>query len=146
MSTYDHLLFSRHWNLSSKTHYELGQCDAIVQAIANAPLLPEYHRRLLLVSLTKGAQATTAIEGNTLSEEEIERVVEGKSLPPSKQYQEQEVRNILEAFNILLQEVKWCGHASVFAAGYGEKPWTYLLVPHDEITASATLQGLAARW
>lgn len=116
MSTYDHLRFSRHWNLSSKTHYELGQCDAIVQAIANAPLLPEYHRRLLLVSLTKGAQATTAIEGNTLSEEEIEQVVEGKSLPPSKQYQEQEVRNILEAFNILLQEVAVHGYAERISA------------------------------
>jgi len=116
LSTYDHLRFSRHWNISSKTHYELGQCDAIVQAIANAPLLPEYHRRLLLVSLTKGAQATTAIEGNTLSEEEIEQVVEGKSLPPSKQYQEQEVRNILEAFNILLQEVAVQGYAERISA------------------------------
>ncbi len=116
MSAYDHLHFNRHWNLSSKTHYELGQCDAIVQAIANAPLLPEYHRRLLLVSLTKGAQATTAIEGNTLSEEEIEQVVEGKSLPPSKQYQEQEVRNILDAFNILLQEVAVQGNAERISA------------------------------
>ncbi len=42
--------------------------------------------------------------------------------------------------------VEWCGHASVFAAEYAEKPWTYLLVPHDESTASATLQGLVARW
>lgn len=42
--------------------------------------------------------------------------------------------------------VEWCGHASDFARQYGEKPWTYLLVPHDEVTASATLQGLVARF
>ncbi len=29
---------------------------------------------------------------------------------------------------------------------FGGKPWTYLLVPHDEVTASATLAGLVARF
>jgi type III restriction enzyme len=42
--------------------------------------------------------------------------------------------------------VTWCGHATDYAAQHGQKPWTYLLIPHDEITASATLQGLVARW
>lgn len=42
--------------------------------------------------------------------------------------------------------VTWCGHASDYAASHGGKPWTYLLIPHDEVTASATLQGLIAKW
>jgi len=83
----------------------LGQCDAYVQAIADIPLEPEHRDRLLQVSLIKGAQATTAIEGNTLSEEEIERLQEGWRLPPSKEYLEIEVRNIIESFNTLLREI-----------------------------------------
>lgn len=102
---YPHLLFRRHWRVTEKAVYELGQCDAIIQAISNTPLLPEYHQELLRVSLSKGAQATTAIEGNTLTEEEVKAVAAGASLPPSKEYQEIEVRNILEAFNSLLGDV-----------------------------------------
>lgn len=102
---YPHLLFRRHWRITEKALYELGQCDAIIQTISNTPLLPEYHSQLLGVSLSKGAQATTAIEGNTLTEEEVSAVAAGGSLPPSKEYQEIEVRNILEAFNTLLRDV-----------------------------------------
>lgn len=103
--SYPHLQYRRHWTITPKAQYELGQCDAIVQAICEMPVRPDYHRELLRVSLVKGAQATTAIEGNTLTEEEVELVAEGGSLPPSKEYQEIEVRNILEAMNTLLQEV-----------------------------------------
>src|SRR5207249_2719503 len=52
----------------------------------------------------KGAQATTAIEGNTLTDEEIGKLKQGIKLPPSKEYQEREVRNILDAFNAILVE------------------------------------------
>jgi Fic family protein len=91
--------------LTEVATYELGQSDAVIQAISNTPLLPQYHQLLLGVSLTKGAQATTAIEGNTLTDEEVRAVAAGGSLAPSKEYQEIEVRNILEAFNELLQAV-----------------------------------------
>lgn len=105
MRDYPHLRFRRHWEVSSTVFYQLGQCEATVSAISRMPLRPEYHRRLLEVSLIKGAQATTAIEGNTLSEEEIARVAEGQKLAPSKEYQEIEVRNVLDAMNRLLDEV-----------------------------------------
>jgi Fic family protein len=85
--------------------YLLGKCDAMVEAIKNTPLQPEYRTQLLRVSLVKGAQATTAIEGNTLTELEVERVADGQSLAQSKQYQEQEVRNILDAMNKILKDV-----------------------------------------
>ena len=102
---YPHLQFRRHWALTKKTMFLLGQCDALVKAIGNTPILPHHHQNLLRVSLLKGAQATTAIEGNTLTEDEIIDIAEGKKLPPSKEYQEIEVRNILEALNKLLDEV-----------------------------------------
>lgn len=102
---YPHLLFRRHWEVSSNARYELGECHALILAIRGMPLRPEDHARLLGVSLVRGAQATTAIEGNTLSTAEIERVAAGESLPPSKEYQEIEVRNVLDAMNDLLEEV-----------------------------------------
>ncbi len=102
---YPHLLFRRHWRITERARYELGQCAAIIQAISNTPLLPEFHTKLLGVSLSKGAQATTAIEGNTLTDEEVQAVAAGGSLEPSKEYQEIEVRNILDAFNALLHDI-----------------------------------------
>lgn len=54
--------------------------------------------------LRKGAQSTTAIEGNTLTDEEIAKIAEGQKLAPSKEYQQIEVQNILEALNQLLLE------------------------------------------
>jgi hypothetical protein len=50
--------------------------------------------------LAKGVAATTAIEGNTLSEAEVQKAVEGKLVvPPSKQYLKQEVENIIAVCN-----------------------------------------------
>jgi len=34
---------------------------------------------------------------------------------------------------------RWCKHASDYAATVGNKPWKYLLVPHDEIVESISL-------
>lgn len=39
---------------------------------------------------------------------------------------------------------KWCKTATQYAGG--AKPWTYLLIPDDQITGSATLDGLAAKF
>jgi len=85
--------------------FMLGQCEAIIRTISEIPLPPKERQRLLLVSLRKGAQATTAIEGNTLTEEEIARIDEGESLPPSREYLEIEVKNIIEALNAIRQDV-----------------------------------------
>ncbi|MFA4987697.1 MAG: restriction endonuclease subunit R, partial [Candidatus Brocadiia bacterium] len=41
---------------------------------------------------------------------------------------------------------EWCAYATAHAVNHGGKPWTYLLISHDAITANMTLQGLAARW
>jgi Fic family protein len=104
-SRYPHIRFEKHWDLDGSALYLLGACDAIVSAICQIPLQPEYRDNLLHVSLIKGAQATTAIEGNTLTESEVRRVAEGEQLAPSKEYQEREVRNVLDAMNEILADV-----------------------------------------
>lgn len=40
--------------------------------------------------------------------------------------------------------VEWCEHATNHEIAVGGKPWSYLLIPHDEVTEAKTLQGLAA--
>ncbi len=110
---YPHLLFREHWELTNRDYFVLGQCEALIQSIKKTPIQPEYYQKLMGVSLIKGAQATTAIEGNTLTYEEIEKVNQGGKLPPSKEYQEREVNNILEAFYELFKEVVVDGKTSL---------------------------------
>jgi len=41
---------------------------------------------------------------------------------------------------------KWCKTATQHAPGGGIKPWSYLLIPDDQIRGNATLDGLVARF
>lgn len=85
----------RHWML-------LGEARSKCEHLAGAPLKPDVASQLYSVTLVKGALATTAIEGNTLSEDQVRGILEGSyKAPPSRQYQEQEVRNVLDALQAL---------------------------------------------
>lgn len=84
----------------------LGEATSKSDHVRRALLRPEMAREMLAVFLVKGALATTAIEGNTLSEEEARQVYEGQlKLPPSKEYLGQEIRNVLAAFNHISEEI-----------------------------------------
>ena len=74
----------------------LGECQSKSEHIASAPLDPEIARQVHIVYLVKGIRGTAAIEGNTLSEEEIRLQIEGRlTLPPSRKYLAQEAENII---------------------------------------------------
>jgi Fic family protein len=84
----------------------LGECQSKCEHIASVPLRPDTAQRLYQIYLAKGVLATTAIEGNTLSEEEVLRHLEGKlDLPPSRKYLSREIDNIIKASNRLLREI-----------------------------------------
>lgn len=85
----------RHWML-------LGEARSKCEHLAGAPLKPEVAKELYVVTLVKGALATTAIEGNTLTEDQVRGILEGSfKAPPSREYQEQEARNVLDALQSL---------------------------------------------
>ncbi len=85
----------------------LGEARSKCDHLAGIPLQPETAQRLNQVFLVKGVHATTAIEGNTLSEEQIRAQVEGRlQLPASKQYLAQEVQNVIDAYNGLWDEIR----------------------------------------
>ena len=80
----------------------LGDAQAKCQYLAGVPLLPSVAEKLYRVFLAKGVLATTAIEGNTLTEEQVMKRIDGElHLPPSKEYLGQEIDNIVEACNTI---------------------------------------------
>jgi cell filamentation protein, protein adenylyltransferase len=86
--------------------FQLGEAQAKCEQVAGIPLLPEVANYLHQVFLAKGALATTAIEGNTLSEEDALKLLKGElSLPPSKEYLGQEIENIIAASNSIANKV-----------------------------------------
>ncbi len=85
----------------------VGEAISKFEHLAGVPLLPDTAKRLHLLYLAKGALATTAIEGNTLTEEEALKRVQGKlELPASKEYLGQEIDNIVKACNAILVEIE----------------------------------------
>ena len=75
----------------------LGEIQSKVEHVAGVALPPLIRERLSVLYLVKGARATTAIEGNTLSEEQIRDLLNDKlELPPSQEYQATEVQNIIQ--------------------------------------------------
>jgi Fic family protein len=86
----------------------LGEAQSKCEHIAGIPLQPDTRKALHRVYLAKGVMATTAIEGNTLSEEEVLQLLDNKELklPPSREYQKREVSNILTAFNDMLKPIE----------------------------------------
>lgn len=80
----------------------LGEAQSKCEHIKGAPLLPDTIKQMYHVYLAKGALATTAIEGNTLTEAEVEKRIKGElKLPPSREYLGQEIDNVVNAYNMI---------------------------------------------
>ena len=76
----------------------LGEAQSKCEHISGVPLRPSVAKQLHMVYLAKGVLATTAIEGNTLTEAEVIEHLEGRlRLPPSKEYLAKEIDNIIIA-------------------------------------------------
>ena len=93
-------------DLGAKTWMLLGEARSKCEHLAGVPLPPEVAKEFYTVALVKGAQATTAIEGNTLTEEQVAGILDGSfKAPPSRAYQEREVRNVLDALQEIADDV-----------------------------------------
>lgn len=78
----------------------LGEAQSKIQHVAGVPLLPAVQESFHRLFLAKGVLATTAIEGNTLTEEEVLKHLGGElEVPKSKDYLKQEIDNIIVACN-----------------------------------------------
>lgn len=73
----------------------LGEAFSKCQHLSGTPLQPGLAEHLAAIYLAKGVNATTAIEGNTLDEVEVQAILNGeRQLPPSQEYLQQEVENV----------------------------------------------------
>ncbi len=88
------------------TWIKLGEAQSKCEHISGVPIQPETANKLYKLYLAKGVLATTAIEGNTLSEEDALKRIEGTlTLPPSQEYLGKEIDNIVEACNSMRQDI-----------------------------------------
>lgn len=84
----------------------LGEALSKCEHISGVPLKPNTAQKLHLIYLAKGIMATTAIEGNTLTEDEALAHLEGKlELPPSREYLGQELENVKDGYNLIMESL-----------------------------------------
>ncbi|MCP2253848.1 Fic family protein [Prauserella aidingensis] len=94
--------FSMEFGKQAQLWSLLGEAYSKCRHLTGTPLAPGVARELAAVYLVKGALASTAIEGNTLSESEARDIYEGRrQLPPSQHYLQVEIENVLEALRAL---------------------------------------------
>ena len=107
LETHGHIDFSLDLrDLLPEAWVLMGEAKSKAQHVGRSLLAPEVSHQIMQVYLAKGALATTAIEGNTLSEKEAEELLEGSlDLPPSKQYLASEIKNVLTGFNKVKDEL-----------------------------------------
>lgn len=85
----------------------LGEAKSKCDHLAGVPLRPDTAQDLHRLYLARGVLATTAIEGNTLSEQDVLQLLDKKlRLPPSKAYLAQEVDNIVHACNFIWERIE----------------------------------------
>jgi Fic family protein len=85
----------------------LGEAYSKCEHIAGVPLPPIVAQQLHQVYLAKGVLATTAIEGNTLTEEEVIKRINGElNLPESREYLGVEIDNVTFACNQISKDIE----------------------------------------
>ncbi|MEV0109349.1 Fic family protein [Nocardia sp. NPDC050799] len=85
--------------ISADLWIAFGEAMSKCQHLAGAPLKPQAAEEMASVYLARGVQATTAIEGNTLSDSEVQEIVNKGSagVSESRAYLEREVQNVIGA-------------------------------------------------
>ncbi|MGE4352280.1 MAG: Fic family protein [Bdellovibrionales bacterium] len=95
----------------------LGEVKSKCEHLAGVPLKPAVAQELHRLYLTRGALASVAIEGNTLSEKQARAVLNKESnLPKSQKYLESEIDNILNACNCIMDDIEQGGARPLLSA------------------------------
>ena len=89
-------------DVGSRVWLLLGEIQARIELIKRLPIPPDDSNMLRGMYLTKGVHSTTAIEGNSFSEEEVAKIINKEmKAPPSRAYQEKQIENMVEAFSMV---------------------------------------------
>ena len=107
MGTHDFISFpAKLSNISAQTWLSMGDAQATINAIKAMPLPPFDHEILTRIYLAKALHGTTAIEGNSLSELDVMRIVSGPvNLDASQGEDLLQIQNMSEAFMTVAQDI-----------------------------------------
>ncbi len=80
----------------------LGECASKIAHMNGTPLMPAVAEEMRIAYLARGVMSTAAIEGNTLTVEQVEKRMAGKlALPPSQEYLGREIDNLQRAYDLV---------------------------------------------
>ena len=128
-------------SFTPKTWMLMGEIQARIEELRRLPIPPEAGDELCRVYLAKGIQATTAIEGSTLTEAEVRDIIERRlDLPPSRKYLQQEVDNMLRAINAV-GELTLSGDDGLYSLDRLNQWHSMILADLDEVTDDAVIVG-----
>lgn len=103
MRTYEqtHSWLSFRWeprNVPYPVWLLLGEATAACQRLRDAALPPQEGTLTSYVAMLQGIVANASLDGNSLSEDQVDRLLEGSlQLPPSQVFLEREMRNLVKA-------------------------------------------------
>ncbi len=95
--------------------FDLGECVSKCDHLQRTAMSDELRKNIYNTFLTKGATATTAIEGNTLGEEFVRKIIDDEKpqVQESYQYLAHEVHNVIALFDDIFKKGKM-GHCLLF--------------------------------
>jgi Fic family protein len=111
LTSHPWLSFTLDLRAASPTFWQLlGEAQSKCRHLTFSPLKPGARQELEALCLAKGAQATTAIEGNSLTLAQVQAAVRGDlRVPPSQEYLKQEVDNVIDACRLIEQRIAQTG-------------------------------------
>ncbi|MCY3582399.1 MAG: Fic family protein [Chloroflexi bacterium] len=131
-------------DLKGISRYEwllLGEVQARIAIIKRTPIPRKDSDWLCTIYLNKGVHGTTAIEGNTFSEEEVGQIIAGElKASPSRAYQQQQIDNIVRAFNEVGNSIL-AGSKRRFSLSYLHELHRIVLYELEDETADGVKTG-----
>lgn len=88
--------------------FDLGECISKFDHLNRTAMSGDLQSYIYRLYLTKGAAATTAIEGNTLTEEEVKNILDGNFQTPLEDFQSQEIqiKNVLALYEKIVSDYR----------------------------------------
>lgn len=90
--------FSPKFTITSEILHNVSQCEVAKAIIENAPLVPAWERKFQSQALVRSVHHSTALEGNELTIDETERIIDGERV---ETYRVRDVQEIINYRNVI---------------------------------------------
>ncbi|VEJ45363.1 DEAD/DEAH box helicase [Bartonella vinsonii] len=127
----------------AKCCYPLQKFDSVEGELRFSQILEDDVRVLKWMKPARGFFKIEYDKGFTYEPDFVVETKDAKYLCEPKKASEMQNPIVLKKRNAAVQ---WCYHATHYATTHGGKPWYYVLIPHDEIKANSSFEGLCAEF